>query len=196
MGLGALGWPGEPEDGIRHRLRALFSHTGTPTESAIEELLAERGRELELRTEQLAATVADLQRREERARELRTAVEEMLRHGSAELDERHAQLNDAGHRARAAARRRWPRPSASRRNVAASSARSSCTEPRSSGARQAARSGRRRSSESPLSLQERERELEQRARGRERGAAGAWSAVAQPERCRARRNRASRLRRR
>jgi hypothetical protein len=89
-------WPGrrEPEDGIRHRLRGLFSHTGTPTESAVEELLAERGRELELRTAQLAATVADLQRREERARELRTAVEEMLRHGSAELDERHAKLNE------------------------------------------------------------------------------------------------------
>ena len=89
-------WPGrrEPEDGIRHRLRGLFSHTGTPAESAVEELLAERGRELELRTEQLAATVADLQRREERARELRTAVEEMLRHGSAELDERHARLNE------------------------------------------------------------------------------------------------------
>lgn len=88
-------WAGrsEPEDGIRNRLRALFSHTGAPAESAVEELLAERGRELELRTEQLAATVADLQRREERARELRTAVEEMLRHGSAELDERHAHLN-------------------------------------------------------------------------------------------------------
>jgi hypothetical protein len=89
-------WPGrrDPEDGIRHRLRGLFSHTGSPAESAVEELLAERGRELEMRTEQLAATVADLQRREERARELRTAVEEMLRHGSAELDERHAKLNE------------------------------------------------------------------------------------------------------
>lgn len=89
-------WPGrrDPEDGIRHRLRHLFSHTGAPSESAVEELIAERGRELELRTEQLAATVADLQRREERARELRAAVEEMLRHGSAELDERHARLNE------------------------------------------------------------------------------------------------------
>ena len=88
-------WPGrrDPEDGIRHRLRHLFTHTGVPGESAVEELIAERGRELELRTEQLAATVADLQRREERARELRVAVEEMLRHGSAELDERHAKLN-------------------------------------------------------------------------------------------------------
>ena len=84
----------DPDDGIRHRLRHLFSHTGSPVESAIEELIAERSRELEARTEQLAATVADLQRREERARELRVAVEEMLRHGSAELDDRHAQLNE------------------------------------------------------------------------------------------------------
>jgi hypothetical protein len=89
-------WPGrrEAEDGIRHRLRALFTHTGVPVESAVEELIAERGRELEARTAQLAATVADLQRREERARELRVSVEEMLRHGSAELDERHAHLNE------------------------------------------------------------------------------------------------------
>src|SRR5262245_37078117 len=89
-------WPSrrDHDEGIRHRLRHLFSHSGTPAESAIEELIAERGRELELRTEQLAATVADLQRREERARELRSAVEEMLRHGSSELDERHARLND------------------------------------------------------------------------------------------------------
>src|SRR5262245_6665394 len=89
-------WPSrrDHDEGIRHRLRHLFSHTGAPSESAVEELIAERGRELELRTEQLAATVADLQRREERARELRAAVEEMLRHGSAELDERHARLNE------------------------------------------------------------------------------------------------------
>ncbi len=89
-------WPGRrdpEEEGIRHRLRHLFTHSGAQGESAVEALIAERGRELELRTEQLAATVADLQRREERARELRTAVEEMLRHGSAELDERHAHLN-------------------------------------------------------------------------------------------------------
>lgn len=89
-------WPGrrDAEDGIRHKLRALFSHTGAPVDSAVEELLAERGRELEERTAQLAATVADLQRREERVRELRVSVEEMLRHGSAELDDRHAHLNE------------------------------------------------------------------------------------------------------
>jgi len=88
-------WPGrrEDDDGIRHRLRALFTHTSSPEESAVEELIAARGRELELRTEQLAATVADLQKREERARALRSAVEDLLRRGSSELDERHAELN-------------------------------------------------------------------------------------------------------
>jgi hypothetical protein len=89
-------WPGrrdDDDDGIRHRLRALFSSTATPSEAAVEELIAARGRELELRAGQLAATVADLQRREERARELRSAVEDLLRRGSSELDERHAELN-------------------------------------------------------------------------------------------------------
>ncbi len=89
-------WPGrrdDDDDGIRHRLRSLFSSTASPDEAAVEELIAARGRELELRAEQLAATVADLQQREERARELRSAVEDLLRRGSAELDERHAELN-------------------------------------------------------------------------------------------------------
>lgn len=88
-------WPGRPDgdEGIRHRLRTLFAHTGQPGEEALEELIAARGRELELRTHQLAATVADLQKREERARELRSAVEELLRRGSSELDDRHGDLN-------------------------------------------------------------------------------------------------------
>lgn len=85
-------WPGRgaPDDGVRHRLRSLFS----PTDSvdAVEALIAARGRELEERTEQLAETIADLEHREERARELRMAVEQMLRNGSAELDARHAEL--------------------------------------------------------------------------------------------------------
>lgn len=82
-----------PDDGLRQRLRALFSATDDEGEAAVEALIAERGRELEQRTVQLAATIADLERREERARELRVAVEDMLRHGSAELDDRHAELN-------------------------------------------------------------------------------------------------------
>lgn len=79
-----------PDDGIRHRLRALFS--ATDDEETVEALILERGREIEARTEQLQATIADLERREEQAGKLRSAVEEMLRHGSAELDERQAEL--------------------------------------------------------------------------------------------------------
>ena len=85
-------WPGRnaTEDGIRHRLKALFS--ATDDEEAVEALIGERGREIEQRTEQLQTTIADLERREERTGQLRSAVEEMLRHGSAELDDRHAEL--------------------------------------------------------------------------------------------------------
>jgi hypothetical protein len=85
-------WPGRkaPDEGIRHRLKGLFS--ATDDEDAVEALIVERGREIEERTDQLRATIADLERREEQTGRLRSAVEEMLRHGSAELDERHAEL--------------------------------------------------------------------------------------------------------
>jgi DNA repair exonuclease SbcCD ATPase subunit len=84
-------WPArrQPDDRRRFGLKALFSPTDQPQ---VEELIDERSRELELRTEQLHATIADLERREEQALRLRAAVEEMLRHGSAELDDRHAEL--------------------------------------------------------------------------------------------------------
>jgi hypothetical protein len=85
-------WPGRkgPDDRIRHRLKALF--VPTDGEDAVEALIIERGREIEERTEQLHATITDLERREEQTGRLRSAVEEMLRHGSAELDERHSEL--------------------------------------------------------------------------------------------------------
>jgi len=87
-------WPAErrPEDGIRRRLRELFHPTLGDDE--IEQALATHTEELELRATQLAETVADLERREERTRELRATVEQMLRRGSAELDERHAELTE------------------------------------------------------------------------------------------------------
>jgi len=85
-------WPGRkaPDDRIRHRLKALFATTDD--ENEVEALIVERGREIQERTEQLQTTIADLERREEQTGKLRSAVEEMLRHGSAELDERHAEL--------------------------------------------------------------------------------------------------------
>ena len=88
-------WPPERklDDGIRHRLRGLF-HPTTHGDEAVEEFVAQQGRELELRATQLAETIADLERREQRTSELRVAVEQMLRRGSAELDERHAELSE------------------------------------------------------------------------------------------------------
>jgi hypothetical protein len=86
-------WPTERrlDDGLRHRLRALFQPTDG--ERQVEALIAARGRELEERTTQLTETLADLERREERTVGLRDAFEEMLRAGATELDERQSQLN-------------------------------------------------------------------------------------------------------
>lgn len=86
-------WPHERklDDGIRHRLRGLFHPTEHAGE-AVEGFVAQHSRELELRAAQLAETISDLERREQRTSELRVAVEQMLRRGSAELDERHAEL--------------------------------------------------------------------------------------------------------
>ena len=85
-------WPGRrpPDEGIRHRLRALFA--ATDDEEAVDALISDRGREIEEQTERLQQTIESLERREEQAGRLRSAVEEMLRHGSAELDERQAEL--------------------------------------------------------------------------------------------------------
>ena len=85
-------WPGRkpPDEGIRHRLRALFATTDD--EEAVDALISDRGREIEEQTERLQQTIESLERREEQAGRLRRAVEEMLRHGSAELDERQAEL--------------------------------------------------------------------------------------------------------
>jgi DNA repair exonuclease SbcCD ATPase subunit len=86
-------WPERRQDGgIRRHLRDLFSPT--LGEDEIEQTLAAHAYELEMRAGQLAETVAELERREERTRDLRSAVEQMLRRGSAELDERHAELTE------------------------------------------------------------------------------------------------------
>ncbi len=81
----------ERETGVRSRLRSLFAPTDTG--DAVADLIAVHGRELELRSEKLLTAVHDLERREERARELHTRVEQILREGSAELDGRQAELN-------------------------------------------------------------------------------------------------------
>ena len=67
-------WPGRPtaEDGVRNRLRNLF--VPTEAEDAITELIAEHGRELEARAEELRHAVVELEQREARARELHARV--------------------------------------------------------------------------------------------------------------------------
>ncbi len=87
-------WPQDrrPDERIRRRLRGLFHPT--VDEGDIERALSSQSHEIELRAQELADTVADLERREARTHELRTAVEQMLRRGSAELDDRHAELSD------------------------------------------------------------------------------------------------------
>jgi exonuclease VII large subunit len=82
---------GTPAETPRRRLRGLF----TPSEAAdaVVELIAERGKELEERSSQIRQAVEELERREERARELHFRVEQILRDGAAELDLRQADLS-------------------------------------------------------------------------------------------------------
>jgi hypothetical protein len=86
-------WPGRraPDDKTRGRLRGLF--TPSDAADAVADLIAERGRELEERSAQIRAAVEELERREERARELHFRVEQILRDGAAELDLRQAELS-------------------------------------------------------------------------------------------------------
>jgi hypothetical protein len=86
-------WPGRtaPEDRMLGRLRSLF--VPTDTGEAFTELIAVRGRELEERSEQLRTAVGELERRQQRARELHARVEQILREGAADLDVRQAELD-------------------------------------------------------------------------------------------------------
>ena len=138
-------WPGRKPrtTGIRHRLRALFA--ATDDEEAVDALITDRGREIEEQTERLQLTIESLERREEQAARLRSAVEEMLRHGSAELDERHAELAALAVEL-AAARRPCASRSGTSRSASRSSERSSSAAQPSSGARRPPRCARPRSS--------------------------------------------------
>ncbi len=85
-------WPARrtQDERIRDRLRSLFQ--ATDEENAVEALLTDEERSLDDRVRDVADTIAELERREARTVDLRNAVEDMLRRGSAELDERHAEL--------------------------------------------------------------------------------------------------------
>jgi uncharacterized protein YPO0396 len=86
-------WPGRSPDEppTRRGLLALFAPSDDGL-TDVEHLIDERGRELEERIESLQDTVAELDAREERVLDLQAAVETLLREGSAELDQRHADL--------------------------------------------------------------------------------------------------------
>lgn len=86
-------WPGRgtPDDKARGRLRGLFAPSDAA--DAVADLIAERGKELEERSAQIRSAVEELERREERARELHFRVEQILRDGAAELDLRQAELS-------------------------------------------------------------------------------------------------------
>ena len=69
-------------------------HHDTTPEERLEQLLAERRRELEEHAGRFESAVSDLGRREVLARDARTSVERALRVGSADLDAREADLAD------------------------------------------------------------------------------------------------------
>ncbi len=66
--------------------------SGPNPEQRIEELLAQRRRELDEHAEQLHASIAELERREELLRDSRASVERMLRLGTSDLEARENEL--------------------------------------------------------------------------------------------------------
>ena len=65
---------------------------GPNPEERLEELLAQRRRELDAHAEQLHASIAELERREELLRDSRASVERMLRLGTSDLEARETEL--------------------------------------------------------------------------------------------------------
>ncbi len=66
--------------------------SGPNPEERLEELLAQRRLELDAHAEQLHASIAELERREELLRDSRASVERMLRVGTSDLEAREAEL--------------------------------------------------------------------------------------------------------
>jgi hypothetical protein len=83
--------PGEePRGGLVRRVLG----TGPSPEERLEELLAQRRRELEEHAARLRESIAELEHREELIRDSRASVERMLRMGTSELEAREAELTD------------------------------------------------------------------------------------------------------
>jgi hypothetical protein len=78
----------ERRGGIVRRVLA----AGPNPEERLEELLAQRRKELDAHAEQLHASIAELERREELLRDSRASVERMLRIGTSDLEAREEEL--------------------------------------------------------------------------------------------------------
>ena len=144
---------------------------GPNPEERLEELLAQRRRELDAHAEQLHASIAELERREELLRDSRASVERMLRLGTSDLEARETELTgylreltDAGEGARRERRgARTPTPGARSRRAQARRGRASRARRRSARAEVAEREaaapavaiGRSRSPSSSRSFRER-----------------------------------------
>jgi hypothetical protein len=85
--------PSDAGEGLGGLVRKVFTPRPTP-EERLEELLAERRRELDEHAARFDASIADLERREELLRDSRTAVERMLRLGNSDLEARESELTD------------------------------------------------------------------------------------------------------
>jgi hypothetical protein len=72
-------------------VRRVFAPGSNP-EERLEELLAQRRKELDAHAEQLHASIAELERREELLRDSRASVERMLRLGTSDLAAREEEL--------------------------------------------------------------------------------------------------------
>lgn len=83
----------EASDGFGGLVRRVLTPGPTP-EKRLEELLAERRRELDEHAARFDASIADLERREELLRDSRASVERMLRLRTSDLEARETELTD------------------------------------------------------------------------------------------------------
>jgi len=81
------------DDGLGKLVRRVLSPGPTP-EERLEELLAERRRELDETAARFDASIADLERREELLRDSRASVERLLRLGRNDLEARENELTE------------------------------------------------------------------------------------------------------
>jgi hypothetical protein len=84
---------GQGDDGLGRLVRRVLSPGPSP-EERLEELLAERRRELDETAARFDESIADLERREELLRDSRASVERMLRLGRSDLETRENELTD------------------------------------------------------------------------------------------------------